>query len=59
MVLPLAKIVRRRRKRGLKMAVVKFFVLKPFFNGKKTFSKNFLFVSNVKLWEIYDEKRKS
>jgi hypothetical protein len=45
---------------GSQKTTVVFFIyiFMSFFNGNKFFFKNFLLVSNVKLWEIYDKKRK-
>jgi hypothetical protein len=55
MVLHSAKIVRRQRNTRWK----KNFCLKVLFHGEQIFFlKQFLLVSNVKLWEIYDKKEK-
>jgi hypothetical protein len=60
MVLHSAKIVRRRKKRRYKIGDGKKNSLfkSPFSPGTNIFFKFFLLVSNVKLCEICDEKRK-
>jgi hypothetical protein len=62
MVLHSAKIVRRRKKRRSKIGDGKFFFffffLSPFSPGTNIFFEFFLLVSNVKLCEICDKKKK-
>jgi hypothetical protein len=61
MVLHSAKIVRRRKKRRSKIGDGEkklFFFLSPFSPRTNIFFEFFLLVSNVKLCEICDKKRK-